>query len=602
LAVRNDLTFNKTLSPRIVTVAAPSTKLSVQDLVDTCRDFSDEIENMEAPHFIDAAGKEPLGGGVYVGITATLQNAKVAFEARNMQPIASGICTTASSAGDILIDAAATFTSGIDTGALVVNWNDRSTGTIVRIDSDSQMFQSTLQAGFDNQWEVGDNYTVYNVIQCEVAGGNLVAVDAVGSGVDAIHPTAFTQIIRTSGSSATLQELEAIQYSSFAGGVSIDITSSLAGTDFPAGTQEFPVNNVSDAMVIASTRGFDTLFITGPVTLTTGHDVSNLVVCGTNVALSSVTVLVGATTVGTTFRDLTLTGVLDGDSLVTGCHIGNLDYVEGLIDDCLLLGTITLAGTSATTFLDCSDGIAGVGIPTIDMGGSGRNLVIRGYEGGLKRTNLTGAQEASINITPGRLVIDSTVTAGSFLVKGVGLVQDNSGPGATVDINGVVSPGLVSDATWDEAAVDHTAAGTMGALQNTGGSGGTSTVSGIYTLHQFYNYDNDADILTGVLWTQDSTNVVFSGSFDCTADFYTDTGSHLFKMIDSTPDPRGTFRVQKTSAGLTVGDLYYSTASVTVASGIIASSNYGFTLTSSGIVGGGTGGTGQPFDNIIEVG
>jgi len=48
----------------------------------------------------------------------------------------------------------------------------------------------------------------------------------------------------------------AIEYSSFGGGVTVDIINGVAGTIFPIGTKEAPVNNLSDALLIAEYRGF----------------------------------------------------------------------------------------------------------------------------------------------------------------------------------------------------------------------------------------------------------------------------------------------------------------------------------------------------------
>ena len=83
MSIRTDLSVNWEVSPRIITIADPSTTITIQDLHDTCRDIEDNLpESTPFDHLIDSAGKEPLGGGVYVGVTATLQNAKLAFEAR----------------------------------------------------------------------------------------------------------------------------------------------------------------------------------------------------------------------------------------------------------------------------------------------------------------------------------------------------------------------------------------------------------------------------------------------------------------------------------------------------------------------------------------
>lgn len=82
MTVRTDLIIDWSASPRIITILAPSTSISIQDLVDTCRAIEEEIKNIIYLHLINAAGKDNLGGGVLVGITATLNNAVLSFEAR----------------------------------------------------------------------------------------------------------------------------------------------------------------------------------------------------------------------------------------------------------------------------------------------------------------------------------------------------------------------------------------------------------------------------------------------------------------------------------------------------------------------------------------
>lgn len=82
MTIRTDISIDWDSSPRVLTVASPSDEITIQDLVDTCRDFEDSPVGMCHDDLIDAAGKEFLGGITYVGITATLQNCVVAFEAR----------------------------------------------------------------------------------------------------------------------------------------------------------------------------------------------------------------------------------------------------------------------------------------------------------------------------------------------------------------------------------------------------------------------------------------------------------------------------------------------------------------------------------------
>jgi len=82
MAVRTDITFTTHTSPRVVQIDDPSTEITIQDLVDTIRDFEAKPENIWVDKMVNAGGKENLGGGNNVGITVTLQDTQVAFEAR----------------------------------------------------------------------------------------------------------------------------------------------------------------------------------------------------------------------------------------------------------------------------------------------------------------------------------------------------------------------------------------------------------------------------------------------------------------------------------------------------------------------------------------
>lgn len=82
MAIIAGVTVDFTTSPRMITIPSPITSVTVQDLHDTIRDIEDEPSSMQYTHLVSSAGKENLGGGVFVGITMTLQNARIAFEAR----------------------------------------------------------------------------------------------------------------------------------------------------------------------------------------------------------------------------------------------------------------------------------------------------------------------------------------------------------------------------------------------------------------------------------------------------------------------------------------------------------------------------------------
>lgn len=75
------LIFNKTT--KIITVEAPQTTLTVQDLHDDIRLFEHLNQNLEEGQIAVASGKQSLGGGVQVGITLELiNNWRLSFAAR----------------------------------------------------------------------------------------------------------------------------------------------------------------------------------------------------------------------------------------------------------------------------------------------------------------------------------------------------------------------------------------------------------------------------------------------------------------------------------------------------------------------------------------
>ena len=74
---------NPISSPRIITVPqADGVSITIQSLVNQIRQWEHDPVNMGYDKLLSASGKEDLGGGALVGITAKLENTKVMFEAR----------------------------------------------------------------------------------------------------------------------------------------------------------------------------------------------------------------------------------------------------------------------------------------------------------------------------------------------------------------------------------------------------------------------------------------------------------------------------------------------------------------------------------------
>jgi len=200
------VTVDRGRSPRIVEVAEPgsggSDEITLQDLHDTLNsntlpagDADDSMDNMDDDDIIGAVGKADLGGGLVTGITATLLDAQLAFEG-NYTPAETGTATSGDANGTTLTDLGAQFiTNGVERGAVILNWTDQSVAEVYKVISETVLEHRPLQAGGSNDWDIGDSYSIFNVVQKRVGSGNLVAVDSAGDPLSAIFPTFCTQVV-----------------------------------------------------------------------------------------------------------------------------------------------------------------------------------------------------------------------------------------------------------------------------------------------------------------------------------------------------------------------------------------------------------------------
>jgi len=217
MTTRSDITIDYTLSPRVARLAAPETNLSLQDFVDTLRVAESAFQGMSYPYLISASGKEDLGDGVTVGITVQEQNCRLAFESRRTPAVDEGTVTTPSGAPNAVgryqfVDTGADFvTAGVEAGSLVINWTDRSMADVVRVINATTLEIEALVNGTDNQMEAADVYSVFNIVQVKVSAGNLTAVDELAAAINAVLPTAFTQVVVAQASQSTIVNLSSIE-------------------------------------------------------------------------------------------------------------------------------------------------------------------------------------------------------------------------------------------------------------------------------------------------------------------------------------------------------------------------------------------------------
>jgi hypothetical protein len=478
------------LSPRLVEVLAPDTEITIQELVDLIRDWEDDDRNMSMSFdsLISAAGKEDLGGGVFVGITATLENTQVLFSPRSL-PKDDGTGRTCDATDlngrQLYVDDATFVSDSVVRGDLVYNVTTGGSATILEVVDENTINHLELSGGTNDDWTLGDEYIVFEVVQCNISGGNLVAVDDMDASISPVLQTFGTQIVRTSSSSATLTETQEIRDLTYLGEVLIDTIDGNPGTNFPIGNQSNAVSNLADAIIIENRLDFKKFRIRGSITLTQGftsysffsfggHGTHNVDLGNQNVDNSS-------------FVNFMITGIQNGGTAASfeGCLIDGITGLNGTVENSAIKGTITLAVGSNCVVDKSHSNVPGPTRPVIDFnGGANTTLQLRQYSGGVTLENMTDAGNVvSADINTGTIEVAASCTAGTVVVRGDVELIDNSGVGCTVIKR------TSTDLVWNAQTSDYQIAGSTGEAVSAGGALSPTQATQLKELWQILGLD-----------------------------------------------------------------------------------------------------------------
>ena len=247
---------------------------------------------------------------------------------------------------------------------------------------------------------------------------------------------------------------EAIVYSSFNGAVWLD---SIKGEDnvgtstAPNGNEERPVIDATLALAICADRGFRSINVLEDYSFTLGDNISKKHIKGVSHIATYVDIGYDVVCYETVFTDVNITGVLDGDTEINNCVVGDIVYFNGHIHNSSLSGTIYLGGNTPAKFVNCS--MDRMDSPVkLDCGGSGQDCIMD-YKGVITISNLMGDNSVGISMSGGVVTLDSTCTAGTIIIQGNFELVDNSGDACTV----VTTEKLmvhddiaeITQATWD---------------------------------------------------------------------------------------------------------------------------------------------------------
>ena len=230
--------------------------------------------------------------------------------------------------------------------------------------------------------------------------------------------------------------------------------SGTAGTAYPTGTAGDPVSNIADAVTIANNAGVKKLIILNNITIAATDVVDDFEIIGTHAIKSVVTIDNGADTVETTFQNCKVTGNMGGQAIFRECVIEDLNNVRGIMFQCMLFGNIQFNGGQPVHILSCYSG-AGLSTlpPVIDYTSAVTDLIIRDWSGPIKFENNTNNINTCFDYNTGVMILDASMTTGTFSITGAGgSIQDNS-VGATI-MKGGALPADIPTEVWQRLGLD----------------------------------------------------------------------------------------------------------------------------------------------------
>jgi hypothetical protein len=291
--------------------------------------------------------------------------------------------------------------------------------------------------------------------------GSPYIVSLSGSNNNILEKTNLGTVQVLSNNSAGLINVVEVQVAAFDDGVSVNPTTGAAGTLYPIGTQSSPVNNIPDALTIASVRGFTNLYLTGSITIDATDDIRNFNLVGIGVTLNvqrtTITMIQGCLTSNAHFSQSKISGYQGGEAVYEDCIIDGLENAHCVYSRCGVKdGTVRgwsikqatgLSSTHASFFKSCH---SDQGTFILDRNGTDLNVGFLDFFGNLKIINQNHPTPTGviwINMRAGVVTIDASCTTGQFFISGTCEVINNGT--AAVDVSQVQAPGALTN---DQAA------------------------------------------------------------------------------------------------------------------------------------------------------
>lgn len=257
---------------------------------------------------------------------------------------------------------------------------------------------------------------------------------------------------------STVQQLPEIEFASYQDQVHVDANSPYSGTAYPVGKHSHPVNNLSDALLIAANIGVGTITVNSDLTIQTGINIDNLTIRSDN--WSVITIQAGVAMENTQFVNVSLYGVMEGFwNVLTDCWIYDITnfcgWLRGGSFVSIALAPYTVDSAGQSFFDDVKPMFPG--ISSIISMNTDTVVALTGHTDITTVEDLETGSSVICGLAGGKLIVDVTCTGGTIIASGVGALVNNSA--LPINIDGMAGSG-------------------SGGTPGPGGGGGVITVIG----------------------------------------------------------------------------------------------------------------------------
>jgi hypothetical protein len=430
---------------KIIFITSPTTTVTVQELVDAIRAAEDTPEGASfggsvatlTNAVIDAEGKADVGGGFTAGIVMTLKSDwYIEFWDGVVLGTVSGGNVTGGLAGRPVRCAVGSSDTALQLGAVGGVIAETGVSGLTSEES-TELFsiKSDIKGADDD--DLKDISDQLDVAQADLDDPDQYKADVSGVAADVWDRD--MSLHTTKGSAG-----EAIKLGE---AISIDVINGEAGTAWPIGSHQYPVNNLADAITIAAARNLDIFEIHGTLVIGATDNVDGYQFVGHAGWGATITFTAGCSAHNTSYKYLELSGeVLSGNvMLIENCTVTALTNFRGIMNIVSFSQGADIIVDGWGYFLEAQAGGDPANEPEISIGTA--EVTISKYTGNLKLTNKTGANRTTVGCTGVNLIIGSTCVAGTIQLLGNGHIEaDNSGVGCTVDVEGFLSQEYIETA------------------------------------------------------------------------------------------------------------------------------------------------------------